>query len=521
MRFLFFFSIIKTVSTMNALYFLGVCCPDTMSDERLGRFEYENTTDQAKMEALIQNVKNKEIFYDANGQFLPMCEWVGVTCDEIEPPGQGDEDGGNPAGSDVEMEDADDMFEEPPTEEVVGIRWIDQLEGGLNLEWIPPAVTDFEVNNMNVTDDCDLSRLPAELYTLTLRGVKFHKRVCLDTLPADLNALILSGGKHKGTVETALLPPSLEILNIEGNKFTGTFDFGSLPRAMLLLSIGRNAFHGTICLHNLPPFLKELSIFGNEFGGTINFAEAALENAEIEGVWIRSLDSATGSVRLYSLQSLPKNVRNVDMSANVLGEAFCAEHIPRNISFFHVIQCHFHGALNTAKLPPLLSECNMVDNQLYGSISLSSLPKKLQIFVVAKNSFEGSIDLSHLPEGLQKLSLAVNKTSGSVSLERLPQHMLWIDISENQLSGDIAIGKLPQTLVAIDLRSNVFNKELRLTILPPNLGNIKLLDSGVESVVDGDGKPVHSPALSWQGNSTIMFSNLPSSSWKWCWRVLP
>ena len=483
---------------MNALYFLGVCCPDTMSDERLGRFEYENTTDQAKMEALIQNVKNKEIFYDANGQFLSMCEWVGVTCDEIEPPGQGDEDGGNPAGSDVEMEDADDMFEEPPTEEVVGIRWIDQLEGGLNLEWIPPAVTDFEVNNMNVTDDCDLTRLPAELYTLTLRGVKFHKRVCLDTLPADLNALILSGGKHKGTVETALLPPSLEILNIEGNKFTGTFDFGSLPRAMLLLSIGRNAFHGTICLHNLPPFLRELSIFGNEFGGTINFAEAALENAEIEGIVIRSLDSATCSVRLYSLQSLPKNVGTVDMSNNVLDEEFCAENLPRNIFFFHAFQCHFQGTLDTAKLPPWLIECDMSKNQLYGSISLSSLPIGLRVFYVRENHFEGSIDLSHLPEGLQKLNLAVNKISGSVSLERLPQNMFSIDLSENQLSGDIAFGKMPQKLESINLRSNKFNKEITLDNLPPSVREIKLFDSGAESVVDGDGKPVESPAIYWK-----------------------
>ena len=162
------------------------------SRTNLGRVDYHNMCDQQRMEKLVEELGVISMFMNNvdDGDYKDVCDWPGVTCSE---------DGSS----------------------VLKINWYNKtLKGTMDLTWIPPTVTYFNVSVNDITGTLVTAALPCNMKT-------FH----------------LGSNKYSGTIDWKGLPPSIEHLYLSCNQFEGNVALDDLPCGVKYLSLSNKQVH--------------------------------------------------------------------------------------------------------------------------------------------------------------------------------------------------------------------------------------------------------------------------------------
>jgi len=175
--------------------------PDTERHEyKTGRLDYGNMSDQLRMEKLVENIDNREMFMkrrflkkvfgNKNVEYKDFCIWRGVQCDD-------------------------------EGVSVLEINWFNKsLKGTMDLSWIPPTVTYFELGANKIRGTLDTAQLPRNLKTISLYSNEFSGAVDWETLPPYIEYLSLSNNKLEGNVNLHVPPSSLTYIGVRNNKFS-------------------------------------------------------------------------------------------------------------------------------------------------------------------------------------------------------------------------------------------------------------------------------------------------------------
>ena len=193
------------------------------ADPDLGRVDLFSFSDQTLMEMVIADFPDgdKATYQDDEGQFLDVCDWLGLKCDAAK-----------------RVEGIRYAFENKPIE----------------LRYIPSSVK---------TITMPISSLSGTLETAAL--------------PEILEVLSMGDNKLRGTVDFTHLPSRIQEFSIYGNRFTGSAVLDSLPESLETMWIQDNTFSGTLCLTKLPPKIRVLDVSRNSFTG-----EFRLENPPVK-----------------------------------------------------------------------------------------------------------------------------------------------------------------------------------------------------------------------------------------------
>ena len=210
----------------------------SVTDEALGRLEYDSLTDQARMEVLIEGLReeSKAHFQDAHGSYLDVCDWQIVDC----------------AADNAILEVSSRLL----------------LKGSLNLDFLPPLVTKICMHSGKTTGTIQTKLLPEGLTTFSMSMHPFVGTVDFTTCPGNLELMRLSHSKCAGSCDLTNLPRVLRILNLNHNEFSGAISLCKLPPNLKQLELTSNQFSGTLQFDSLPPSLSLLFLYRNKFSGS-------------------------------------------------------------------------------------------------------------------------------------------------------------------------------------------------------------------------------------------------------------
>ena len=190
------------------------------ADRDVARPHADMFDQQTKMEILLSDLLHDATLRFRNhetGDFKPVCEWDGVTCND--------------------------------NSDVIQISWyrkgID--DGSMCFDLLPETITIFDITECSVEGTLRASALP--------RGIESFNAAC--------NRLF-------GTIAFAELPAKIEIFNVINNGFTGTIDFEHLPEALEYFFLEKNAFEGSAVLSLLPQRLCLIDCAYNQLTGSLN-----------------------------------------------------------------------------------------------------------------------------------------------------------------------------------------------------------------------------------------------------------
>jgi len=180
---------------------------------RLGKVEYGTMSDQILMELMIVKVNNNNQFMDDDGEFLDVCQWRGVKCDD--------------------------------KNNVIEINWgynsnINLNGGAINLSWMPPFVREFNCFYQNLNGTIDTVKLPQCLETLSLSGNMFSGTIDLTQLPKSLERISAYRNHLQGSVDLTQLPTSIKGLYLPNNKLSGSINISHLPHSLKWLYLDNN-----------------------------------------------------------------------------------------------------------------------------------------------------------------------------------------------------------------------------------------------------------------------------------------
>jgi hypothetical protein len=188
-------------------------------DPLLGRLDYASMPQQALMEMFIDGIENREKICGSKEEPADIEKWEGVRLNE-----NGD---------------------------VTKITCVAMnLEGSVNVQWLPSTIERFQMDNNRLTGTIDLT-----------------------SLPPPMKYIYLSDNHFTGTIDLCHLPECFQFLNLTVNNLNGTLNLENLPQSLYSLSLGHNEFSGTVSLVNLPDGLKQLAIQSTKISGRTDFSK--------------------------------------------------------------------------------------------------------------------------------------------------------------------------------------------------------------------------------------------------------
>ena len=218
-------------------------------DSDLGKFDHFSLPDQDLMEMMIAKTPPQEQirFKNIKGEFLDVCRWSIVKCDEeknvvsIQSPKQ------------------------RPTALDIGI---------VDLSCIPQSVKTFALPSARMRGKIETQSLPRGLTHIRVDHNTLFGTIGWEGLPQQLQSLLLRQNALIGSVHLQVLPRDLRTLDISDNNFTGTVSFDSLPQRIKSVDMSCNALTGEFQMLDPPVSLKRLRAKHNNFQGTIVVSEA-------------------------------------------------------------------------------------------------------------------------------------------------------------------------------------------------------------------------------------------------------
>ena len=210
-------------------------------DPALGRLDFESLSDQALMEIVFDGLvpETKKYFQDENGEFLDVCEWDGIICNE-------DGDVETIAYESMEM-NGSVSFEHLPknvTQLIITHNGygMDAITGTLETRLLPRKLTEFDVNGNALTGTVDLSQLPSTMVIFGLSINSFEGPLDFTALPTDLRQLFLNNNRFSGNVILTKLPASLTQLYLQINDLSGDIVLENIPATMCKIDLSFNSF---------------------------------------------------------------------------------------------------------------------------------------------------------------------------------------------------------------------------------------------------------------------------------------
>ena len=192
-----------------------------------------------------------------------------------------------------------------------------------------------------------------------------------------------------------------------------------------------------------------------------------------------------------------RNVTEISWVAAVWAHGTVSlDHLPPKLKVFESLvgysEFSMSGTLNTALLPPDMTDFSVPEHSFTGTLDLTSLPAHLKKFDVSGNRFSGEIDLTRLPATLCQLFLSRNQLTGSINLENLPPLLEYLDLDANAFVGSVCLDSLPRPLKWLDISFNRLSGRLCITNLRDRLEQISFERNNFENVVwkDRDGTKV-------------------------------
>ena len=204
-------------------------------DPSLGRLDYNLLPDQALMEMLIDGFdeESKEDYQDDHCMYIDVCEWPCVECDE--------------------------------NQRVVEIGATDDLNGSLQLSFIPATVKKFEMPWNQLTGSADIAQLPEGMEMLSLNNNGLRGTLDFAHLPGSMRRIALHCNDFTGSLVLTQLPGNMKFLYLDSNHFTGSVDLSQLPESMKLLYISNNQLTGAFIATNLSESIEKIYAHLNNF----------------------------------------------------------------------------------------------------------------------------------------------------------------------------------------------------------------------------------------------------------------
>ena len=225
------------------------CLFATEAPLTLGRLNYDDISDQTRMEILIERVlpSSKRTLQDEHGAYLDVCEWKFTECDA--------------------------------SDNVTLVRLngdATNLKAVINFSYIPPYVKHFEACWKALEGTIETSELPAVLEELHLWGNMLTGTLDMTALPRGLKEMNAAENLFTGSCDLRALPPALVVLLLNENNFRGSLHLDCLPDTLVDLHLSENRFEGSVCLSKLPASLRMLSIMENILDGKFRLVNAPL-----------------------------------------------------------------------------------------------------------------------------------------------------------------------------------------------------------------------------------------------------
>ena len=196
------------------MHFYALCL---LSQDPLGRLHLDDLSQQQRMELFIEGLTEgtKTEFQDSEGDFLPVCAWPDVECD-------------------------DDGI-------VTKISIRNAAAGELDFRFIPPTIEYVYISGDKV---------------LRIDNSIAHRE--------GMETFWVASARFTENIEIAALPRSMRARILEGCGLCGTCDLIALPEKMKQFSIPNNHCHGEVRLNSLPQTLSSLDLSLNNFSGELD-----------------------------------------------------------------------------------------------------------------------------------------------------------------------------------------------------------------------------------------------------------
>ena len=222
----------------------------SLADTGLFRANPATLSDQTRMELLIAESPDAlhQKFSDKEGDYLDVCDWESVACD----------DDGNVTKIDL------CMFE---------------LGGSVSLEYLPPMLEYLDMSRFEwryskfyLSGTLDAALLPRYMTVCNLKNNLFSGCVDFTQFPPTMREILLASNEFSGGVVLNKLPATLRTLFLDKNKFSGNLDLTALPADIIFCSMNINRFTGTIDLTALPQKLAHLGLKANHLEGSVDLS---------------------------------------------------------------------------------------------------------------------------------------------------------------------------------------------------------------------------------------------------------
>ena len=181
----------------------------SLADTGLFRANPATLSDQTRMELLIAESPDAlhQKFSDKEGDYLDVCEWESVACD----------DDGNVTKIDF------GIFE---------------LGGSVSLDHLPPMLEYLDISRLDIyirypklylSGTLDAALLPRYMTVCNLKNNLFSGCVDFTQFPPTMREILLASNEFSGGVVLNKLPATLTTLFLDKNKFSGNLDLTALP----------------------------------------------------------------------------------------------------------------------------------------------------------------------------------------------------------------------------------------------------------------------------------------------------
>ena len=240
-------------------------------DPALGRINLDAIPDQARMELFFSQITPQSTIQDESGEFLDVCQWPSVECDENQ-----NVTVFNSVGRFHKISGALQFEYLAPKVHRIVIIAQEILFGTLQTSQLPELLTYLHIEATKMSGPFNMATLPQHLIKCLIGGNSFSGTCDLSALPGGLKDLSASGNRFSGSIDLTKLPVGLEILGLSRNNFEGELDFSCLPNRLRQFALVRNHFSGTVVIKKLPQRLESLLLSRNAFVGTAVIPSNAL-----------------------------------------------------------------------------------------------------------------------------------------------------------------------------------------------------------------------------------------------------
>ena len=204
----------------------------------IGRVDRDSIPDQARMELLLENVKNKGKLMDHFGNYSPIEFW-----DEI----RLNDDG-----------------------QVIEIWWLfgDFVSAGtIDLQWLPLGLERCTISECSLLGSVDTESLPRGMRYFNIRRNKLKSVFSIEGLPADIRFVNIGFNNFHGTLNLQSLPANITDFHVDFNVFSGSIDLGVLPNKLEYLGLNHNRFkQRQLLIGKIPETVKRINLQSNTIG---------------------------------------------------------------------------------------------------------------------------------------------------------------------------------------------------------------------------------------------------------------